>query len=116
MRTYHVYILASHSRRLYVGVTSDLRRRVAEHRSGALPGHTRRYRITQLVHFEAWTDARAAIAREKQLKRWPRERKFRLIEARNLAWRDLAADLFPTSGDSDRRRLGEGGQASWQGR
>jgi putative endonuclease len=90
-RDYHVYILASRSRRLYVGVTRDLRRRVWQHQRGLLPGFTRRYGITALVHAEHFSDARTAIAREKQLKRWPRWRKDRLIEASNPAWADLSS-------------------------
>ena len=89
MRQYYVYIMASLSRRLYVGVTSDLRRRVWEHKSEALPGFTRKYRVTKLVYFEATSDPNAAIGREKQLKRWPRWRKERLIEGSNAGWLDL---------------------------
>jgi putative endonuclease len=92
MRQYYVYVLASLSRVLYVGVTNDLRRRIGEHKRGAVPGFTREYRITALVYFEFTLDVRAAIAREKQLKRWPRWRKIRLIEAENLDWRDLSVD------------------------
>ena len=91
-RTYYVYIMASLSRRLYVGVTNDLRRRVAEHKLASVPGFTRKYRATQLVYFEATSDIRAAIAREKQLKRWPRWRKDRLIEAHNAGWLDLSVE------------------------
>ena len=90
VRDYHVYIMASLSRTLYVGVTNDLRRRVHEHRSSSIPGFTRTYRVTRLVWFEQTTDVRAAISREKQLKRWPRRRKERLIEAGNPNWADLA--------------------------
>src|SRR5688500_155371 len=68
MHVYYVYILASHSRRLYVGMTRDLLRRVAEHQAGTTPGFTRRYRIDRLVYFEHTHDVHAAIAREKQLK------------------------------------------------
>jgi len=92
MRQYYVYILASLSRVLYVGVTSDLGRRIAEHRSGIRAGFTADYRVTNLVHFETTTDVRAAIAREKQVKRWPRRRKTRLVEACNPNWRDLGLD------------------------
>jgi putative endonuclease len=92
MRDYYVYIAASLSRCLYVGVTNDLRRRMAEHAAGTLPGHTRCYRISRLVYFEQTTNVVAAIAREKQLKRWPRWRKIRLIEERNRDWRDLRTD------------------------
>ena len=94
MRQYAVYIMASHSRRLYVGVTRDLRRRVAQHKAAAAPGFTGTYRLTNLVYFEQTSDVRAAIAREKQLKRWPRARKVRLIELHNVAWLDLSADWF----------------------
>jgi putative endonuclease len=89
VRTYYVYILASHSRRVYVGATSDLRKRLWQHKTGVHPGHSRQYHITKLVYFEQTTDVRAALAREKQLKRWPRERKVRLIESANLGWFDL---------------------------
>jgi putative endonuclease len=90
-----VYILASQSRTLYVGVTNDLRRRIWEHKNGGVPGLTRRYRVRNLVYFEQTTAVHAAIAREKQLKRWPRWRKVRLIEVGNPAWLDLSAEWFP---------------------
>jgi len=91
MRGYHVYILSSHSRCLYVGVTNDLTRRVAQHKRGSVPGFTKKYRVTRLVHYEEYRDVVTAITREKQLKRWPRLRKERLIERQNRAWDDLAA-------------------------
>ena len=92
MREYSVYIMASRSRRLYVGVTNDLRRRVWQHKEGDVPGFTSRYRATNLVYFEQTRDVRAAIAREKQLKRWPRRRKERLIEEHNSGWLDVSAE------------------------
>jgi putative endonuclease len=98
MRQYHVYILASLSRTLYVGVTSDLLGRVWKHKHGVYPGFTRRYHITSLVYFEDTSDACAAITREKQLKRWPRRRKTRLIEMHNPDWRDLSFDWFRETG------------------
>ena len=91
MRQFYVYVLASTSRVLYVGVTNDLTRRMYEHKHGIVPGFTKRYRVTSLVHFEATADIGGAIAREKQLKRWPRWRKVRLIEAQNAGWLDLSA-------------------------
>ena len=91
-RTYYVYIMASLSRRLYIGVTNDLRRRVCEHKRLQVPGFTRTYRVTRLVYFEASSDIRAAIAREKRLKQWPRRRKVGSIEANNAGWLDLSAD------------------------
>ena len=93
MRQFYVYILASHSKRLYVGVTNDLLRRLNEHRSH-LSGFTARYRITALVHYEITANSVAAIAREKQLKTMIRRKKIELIERSNPEWRDLAADWF----------------------
>ena len=90
MKTFHVYIPASPTRRLYVGVTSDLARRVHEHKSGLVPGFTARYNINRLVHFEETNSVRTAIAREKQIKGWLRKRKTALIESLNPAWEDLA--------------------------
>jgi putative endonuclease len=89
MRTFYVYILASRSRTLYVGVTSDIARRLAEHRV-ATDGFSARYRCVRLVLVEMAPDARTAIAREKQLKKWRREKKIALIEATNPSWDDLS--------------------------
>ena len=91
MRSYWVYILASRSRRLYVGVTSDLESRLWQHKSGTIEGFTKRYHIQRLVHFEETPDVIAAIAREKVLKGWRRSRKVSLIEANNPHWDDLSA-------------------------
>jgi putative endonuclease len=93
-RTYYVYILASRSRNLYTGVTNSLQRRLAEHREGLVAGHTSKYNIFRLVHFEVFTDIRYAIAREKEIKGWRREKKLWLIEHRNPLWEDLAAEWF----------------------
>jgi putative endonuclease len=89
MRTYYVYIMASRSRVLYTGVTNDLARRVDEHKRGMTDGFTSRYRITRLVYFEEFADIRDAIAREKQVKDWTRERRVALVEQRNPLWQDL---------------------------
>ena len=93
-RQFFVYILASHSRVLYTGVTRDLLRRVYQHRHGLMPGFTRRYRVHRLVYFEQTPSARAAFERERQLKKWSRAKKVRLIESVNAGWLDLAADWF----------------------
>jgi putative endonuclease len=93
MKTYHVYIMASASRVLYVGVTGDLLRRVAEHKQGRNAGFTARYRVTELVYLEGFGDVRLAIAREKQIKGWLRAKKIALIESFNPQWRDLSAEL-----------------------
>lgn len=89
-RNYYVYILVSRSRVLYVGVTNDLARRVYQHKQMRAPGFTARYLVTRLAHFEATTEADAAIAREKQIKGWSRAKKIELIESHNPAWRDLS--------------------------
>ena len=94
MRTYYVYIMASRSRVLYVGVTNNLPRRVNEHKRGLVAGFTSRYRITRLVYFEEFADIRDAIAREKEIKGWVRSRKVRLIDGRNPTWEDLAEALY----------------------
>ena len=92
MSSFAVYILSSHGRKLYVGGTSDLHRRIYEHKMGLIPGTL--YRINRLVYFEQTSNSRAAIEREKQIKGWSRKKKVRLIEATNLGWLDLAADWF----------------------
>ncbi len=88
--SYFVYILAS--RRygtLYIGVTNDLRRRMEEHRLGKGSLFVRQYTVTRLVHVESFDDSYSAITREKQLKKWNRDWKIRLIEEENLEWNDL---------------------------
>ena len=85
------YILASQTRgTLYIGVTSDLPARIWQHRSGDLAGFTSRYRVYRLVHAEFFADMMRAIAREKQLKRWHRAWKIKLVDEANPEWRDLA--------------------------
>jgi putative endonuclease len=86
---YFVYILASKSRRLYVGVTNDLERRVFEHKQHLVDGFTKQYRIDRLVHFEETADVLSAIEREKQIKGWIREKKIALIESGTPTWEDL---------------------------
>ncbi|MBZ0253480.1 MAG: GIY-YIG nuclease family protein [Candidatus Methylomirabilis sp.] len=92
MRAYYVYIMASWSKVLYIGVTNDLERRVAEHKAKKTPGFTRAYNVTRLVYFEDTPDVVAAIEREKQLKGWLRARKLALIESANPAWKDLSEE------------------------
>ena len=86
--------MASMSGVLYIGVTNDLARRVSEHQRKAVPGFTAKYRVSRLVYFESFTQVRDAIAREKQLKGWRREKKIALIEKANSAWRDLSDGWF----------------------
>ncbi|MCA1387639.1 GIY-YIG nuclease family protein [Bradyrhizobium sp. IC3123] len=91
---YYVYILASKKHgTLYIGVTNDLVRRVYQHRTKTVPGFTSKYGIDKLVLFEIYDDAVSAIAREKELKKWRRDWKTRLIEEQNPNWDDLYPGL-----------------------
>lgn len=90
-----VYILASkRNGTLYIGVTSDLPRRIAQHRIGSVPGFTSRYGVTRLVFLELHDRMEGAIQRERQLKEWRRAWKIRLIQKANPEWRDLYQHLF----------------------
>jgi putative endonuclease len=94
MAEFVVYILASRFRgTMYVGVTNDLSRRMGEHKSGAVPGFTKRYRVNLLVYCENYTSILEARERERVLKRWRREWKFQLIEAQNPDWHDLTNQI-----------------------
>ena len=94
MKSYYVYILASRrDGAIYVGITSDLVKRVYEHRSKFVPGFTSRYNITRLVWFEVHGDPLAAITREKQLKKWRRAWKIALIVKDNPEWLDLWEEI-----------------------
>jgi putative endonuclease len=93
-RQFAVYILASQRNgTLYVGVTSDLIKRIWEHKEGYVAGFTKEHGVTQLVWFELHESAESAISREKQLKKWNRAWKIRLIEQTNPYWNDLYASL-----------------------
>lgn len=92
--SYWTYILCSRPRgTFYVGMTNDLPRRIYEHREGLADGFTKKYGVKRLVYFEPHDTALAAIAREKTLKRWPRDWKIALIERSNRHWRDLFEDI-----------------------
>lgn len=94
-RTYWVYILASRPHgTLYIGVTNSLQRRVWQHRTGQVDGFTKRYAVKLLVCFEEYRDIGNAIAREKQLKGWLRDKKIALIQKENPFWHDLASDWY----------------------
>ena len=89
-----VYIMASRRNgTLYVGVTSDLVQRVWHHKEGVVEGFTSKYAVKMLVYFEPHETAESAITREKQLKKWERAWKIRLIEEVNPGWRDLYGDI-----------------------
>ncbi len=87
---YFVYILTNDSGTLYVGMTNNLGRRLWEHRSGTFDGFTKKYRIHRLVYCESTSDVWEAIAREKQIKRWRREKKIALVKTTNPDWLELA--------------------------
>ena len=94
MNQYYVYIMTNSSKTLYIGVTSNLEKRVFEHKNKLINGFTNKYNITKLVHFEITEDVNSAIAREKQIKGWLRKKKIALIEKCNPNWKDLSGDLI----------------------
>ena len=91
---FFVYVKASASRTLYVGMTNDLQRRVYEHKRKPMPGFTAQYNVTRLVYAEEYPDPRSALAREKQRKGWRHEKKVALIEAKNPGSEDLGKEEF----------------------
>jgi len=92
---FYVYILTNRPKgMLYIGFTSDLKKRVYEHRVGVIEGFTKRYGTHRLVYYESGDDYDAVLQREKRLKEWNRIWKFRLIEETNPAWRDLYDDIL----------------------
>ena len=85
-----VYVLASkRNGTLYIGVTSDLQKRVSKHKNDLVDGFTKRYGVHRLVYYELHEDMVSAIRREKQMKKWDRAWKLELIEKRNSGWKDL---------------------------
>ena len=93
-KSYFVYILANRARGvLYVGMTNDLGRRLAEHKAKIVPGFTKTYGVVMLVFYEEYASVLEARAREHVLKRWRRAWKIALVETLNPDWRDLAYDL-----------------------
>jgi putative endonuclease len=91
---YFVYILASHSGTLYIGVTGNLRRRIWQHKQHAIAGFTETYDVTRLLYFETFHEVLQAIAREKQLKGWRRAKKIELLETKNPKWEDLSREWY----------------------
>ena len=79
---------------MYVGMTNDLRRRVYQHKKKLVPGFTQRYNVDKLVYYETTSDVRAANAREKEIKKWRREKKNNLVIAANPEWKDLSKGWF----------------------
>ena len=89
---YYVYIATNASKTLYTGVTNNLERRMDEHKRRVGSKFAAKYNITRLAYYEVYTDVREAIAREKQIKSWRREKKVALIESMNPTWQDLSAE------------------------
>ena len=88
---YYVYMLTNRNNKvLYTGVTNDLNRRLYEHKHKLIDGFTKKYRVFKFVYFESTSDVASAIAREKEIKGWTRQKKNALIEAMNPTWKDLS--------------------------
>ena len=95
---YYVYLLTNKNDKvMYVGVTNNLERRVYEHKTKMVLGFTEKYNVNKLVYFEETNDVRAAIAREKEIKKWRREKKNNLVVAVNPEWKDLSDGWFEIS-------------------
>ena len=93
-KIYYIYITASkRNGTLYIGVTSNLKKRIYEHKESLVDGFTKKYNVNKLVYFEATNDINSAIIREKQMKKWKREWKIKLIEKENPCWIDLYYNL-----------------------
>ena len=92
---YYVYLLAGKIRgTLYIGMTNDLQRRVYEHKMGIKKGFTQKYGVNRLVYFEVFQNVNEAIDREKNMKKWKRDWKIKLIEKENKSWSDLSKDWY----------------------
>ena len=108
---YYVYLLTNKNDKvMYVGVTNNLERRVHEHKTKRVPGFTEKYNVNKLVYFEETHDVRAAIAREKEIKKWRREKKNNLVVIVNPEWKDLSDGWFEISpfGRDDNGAIREG--------
>ena len=93
--TYYVYLLTNwNDKVMYVGMTNDLKRRIHEHKTKAVKGFTAKYNVHKLVYFEETTDVHVAIAREKEIKKWRRQKKNALVQSMNPEWRDLSEGWF----------------------
>ena len=94
MKTFYVYIMSSKSGTLYVGLTSDIRKRGYEHKNHLITGFTDKYNIDRLLYIETMSEPTSAINREKQIKTWRREKKVELIDSLNPEWNDLSQDWY----------------------
>ncbi len=92
MKSFNVYIMASKTGTLYIGMTNSIKIRVYQHKHHIIKGFTDKYNIERLLYFETFHDTQSAVKREKQLKSWSRQKKINLIDSKNPAWNDLAED------------------------
>ena len=93
-KSFFIYILSSFNKVLYIGITGNLGKRIWEHREGVVSSFTKKYNVKILVYYEEYDNPETAIKREKQLKKWRREKKIKLIESKNPDWKDLYEELF----------------------
>ena len=94
IKNYYIYIMASQSGTLYVGMTNDIKKRVYQHKNHSIPGFTDKYNVDQLLYIETTSDSVSAIRREKQLKKWGREKKVALVDSQNPDWKDLSKGWY----------------------
>ena len=95
MKTFYVYIMASQKYgTLYIGVTNDLTKRIYQHKQNMVKGFTQKYHVHNLVYLEEYSDVNEAISREKNLKKWKRSWKIKLIETKNPEWKDLYSEII----------------------
>ena len=94
MKTYYVYIMTSRTGTLYTGMTSELKRRVYEHKQKLRDGFTKKYDVTRLAYYEETHGVHTALAREKEIKKWRRSKKIALIKSINPKWQDLSAGWY----------------------
>ena len=93
-KNYYVYLLTNWNNKIiYAGVTNDLNSRIYEHKNKLIEGFSKKYNLTKLVYFEETSDINAAIAREKEIKKWRREKKDKLVSQTNPNWQDLSEGL-----------------------
>ncbi|MCX5632932.1 MAG: GIY-YIG nuclease family protein [Phycisphaerae bacterium] len=90
MKNYYVYIMSSKTGTLYIGMTNDIKKRVYQHKNHLMPGFTNKYNIDRLLYVERVSDPISAISREKQIKKWRREKKVAIIDSMNPDWKDLS--------------------------
>lgn len=94
MKSYYIYIMASKTGTLYIGMTNNIKRRVYEHKKHFVPGFTDKHNIDRLIYVETFSSPAYAIKREKQIKKWRREKKISLIDSKNPDWNDLSQSWY----------------------